>query len=99
MKYTEVDLDDYKGQYLVMLFYPWDFPYKKPIGLIEFSENMHRFSEINTNVVGISSDSHYTHKEFVKMSREDGGLGGINFPLIGDIDQRVSKAYGVHLNV
>jgi peroxiredoxin (alkyl hydroperoxide reductase subunit C) len=42
-EFTKVSLKDYKGKYLVMLFYPFDFTYVCPTELIAFSEAMPKF--------------------------------------------------------
>ena len=38
--FTQISLDDYKGKYVVLLFYPFDFTYVCPTELISFSENV-----------------------------------------------------------
>ena len=73
--FTTKSLSDYKGKYLVMLFYPFDFTYVCPTELIAYSESMPHFKEINTEVVGVSTDSHFTHLAWVKTPRTEGGLG------------------------
>src|SRR5437016_3243241 len=65
-KFVKLSLTDYLGKYVVLLFYPFDFTYVCPTELISFSDNIHRFREINAEVLGISTDSHYTHLAWVK---------------------------------
>jgi serine/threonine protein kinase len=48
-------------------------------------------------VLGISTDSVETHERWLRASPAEGGLGGLNFPLAGDVDGNASRAYGVYL--
>lgn len=52
------------------------------------------FTEINTQVIGISVDSKFTHLAWANTPRNHGGLGGVNFPLVSDITRHVSELYG-----
>merc|ERR1712087_329387 len=68
-KFTQVSLDDYKGKYLVLFFYPFDFTYVCPTELIAFSERLADFQKLNTSVLGVSVDSHFTHLAWLKLPR------------------------------
>ena len=94
-EFKTVSLDDYKGKYLVLVFYPFDFTYVCPTELIAFSENIKQFKDINAEVLGISTDSHFTHLAWIKTPRTEGGLGKIDYPLLADISKSLSKDYGV----
>ena len=94
-EFKTVSLDDYKGKYLVLVFYPFDFTYVCPTELISFSDNMSKFKEIGAEVLGISTDSHFTHLAWIKTPRTEGGLGKIDYPLLADISKHMSKDYGV----
>ena len=93
-EFTTVSLDDYKGKYLVMLFYPFDFTYVCPTELIAFSDAMPQFKELDVNVLGISTDSHFTHLAWIKTDRTKGGLGNMNYPLLADTSKDLSRNYG-----
>ena len=95
LEFTKLSLKDYKGKYLVLVFYPFDFTYVCPTELIAFSEAIGQFRAINTEVVGVSTDSHFTHLAWVKTARTEGGLGKIEYPLMADFSKEVSKNYGV----
>ena len=79
----------------MLLFYPFDFTYVCPTELVAFSEAMPLFKEVNAEVLGVSTDSHFTHLAWVKTPRNEGGLGSINYPLLADISKEVSRDYGV----
>ena len=74
-EFKTVSLSDYKGKYVVLVFYPFDFTYVCPTELISFSENLKKFEEIGATVLGISTDSHHTHLAWTKTPRTEGGLG------------------------
>ena len=95
LEFTKLSLKDYKGKYLVLVFYPFDFTYVCPTELIAFSEAIGQFRAINTEVVGVSTDSHFTHLAWVKTPRTEGGLGKIEYPLMADFSKEVSRNYGV----
>ena len=91
----EISLEDYKGKYLVMLFYPFDFTYVCPTEIIAFSDADADFKKLNAEVVAISVDSHFTHLAWTKTPRNQGGVGNLNFPLLSDLTKQVGKDYGV----
>ena len=94
-EFVDISLDDYQGKYLVLLFYPFDFTYVCPTELIAFSEATSQFSEINASVLGVSTDSHFTHLAWINTPRTEGGLGLIDYPLLADISKNMSRDYGV----
>ena len=94
-KFVKKSSEEYKGKYLVLLFYPFDFTYVCPTELIAFSENIKEFNELNTQVIGISTDSHFTHLAWIRTPRSQGGLERLSFPLLADISKKISSNYGV----
>ena len=94
-EFIDVSLKDYRGKYVVLLFYPFDFTYVCPTELIAFSEAQADFKEVNANVLGVSTDSHFTHLAWVNTPRTDGGLGQIEYPLLADISKDMSRNYNV----
>ena len=94
-EFQKISLADYKGKYVVLLFYPFDFTYVCPTELIAFSEAIQDFRGINAEVLGVSTDSHYTHLAWINTKRTEGGLGEINYPLLADISKSMSKSYNV----
>ncbi|KUF98250.1 Ras-related protein RABE1d [Phytophthora nicotianae] len=94
-KFEKVSLSDYKGKWLILFFYPFDFTFVCPTEIVSFSDSVDHFRSINAEVVAISTDSHHTHLAWVKTPRSEGGLGKMNIPLIADISKRISEDYGV----
>lgn len=88
-KFERVSLDDYKGKWLVLFFYPLDFTFVCPTEIIEFSKRVKEFEELKATVVGCSIDSVYSHLAWTKE------LGKLNYPLMSDITRDVSRDYGI----
>ena len=96
--FKDLTLDQFKGNYLVLFFYPLDFTFVCPTEILKFSEKAKAFRQIKCEVVGCSVDSVFSHAEYVKKPRKDGGLGDLDVPLISDIDKKISSDYGVLLD-
>jgi peroxiredoxin (alkyl hydroperoxide reductase subunit C) len=91
-----VTLEQYRGRWLVLLFYPRDFTFVCPTELVAFSEALPEFHELNAEVLAVSTDSAFVHDAWVGMPPEHGGLGSIHFPLGADVTHEVSTRYGVY---
>ena len=96
-EFSTLKLTDFVGKYLILLFYPLDFTFVCPTEIIAFSDRFKEFQDLNTEVVGISTDSQFTHLAWVNTPRKQGGLGSINLPLLSDLTHQISKDYGVYL--
>lgn len=94
-KFVKINSEEYKGKYTILIFYPFDFTYVCPTELIAFSDRVKEFKDHNAEIVGVSTDSHFTHLAWVKTPRSQGGVGKLNFPLLADISKKISKSFGV----
>ncbi|KAH9500089.1 Peroxiredoxin-2 [Bulinus truncatus] len=95
--FKEIKLADFKGKYLVLFFYPLDFTFVCPTEITAFSDNIEQFRKLDTAVVGVSTDSHFSHLAWINTPRKQGGLGGLKYPLLSDFNKIISKSYGVLL--
>ena len=95
--FKEVSLADYRGQYVLLFFYPLDFTFVCPTEIIAFSEAAAKFQEKNVQLLSCSIDSHFTHLAWRNTSRSAGGLGDIQFPMLADLDKKIAEQYGVLL--
>ncbi|CAG9833041.1 unnamed protein product [Diabrotica balteata] len=93
--FKDISLEDYKGQYVVLFFYPLDFTFVCPTEIIAFSDRFEEFKKINTAVVACSTDSQFSHLAWINTPRKQGGLGEMAIPLLSDKSGAVAKAYGV----
>lgn len=92
--FKTVKLSEYKGKWVVLFFYPLDFTFVCPTEIVSFSNKAEAFRKRNAEVIGASIDSHFVHKEWCKKSRDEGGLGDMEIPLLADVNKSVCKAYG-----
>lgn len=93
--FEQVSLKDYKGKYVVLFFYPLDFTFVCPTEITAFSDKASAFESANAQILGVSVDSKFSHLAWLNQSREEGGLGDINFPLVSDVTKEISRAYNV----
>ncbi|CAI2379677.1 unnamed protein product [Moneuplotes crassus] len=95
--FKEISLKDYKGKYLVLFFYPLDFTFVCPTEIVDYSKIASELRKSNCEVVGCSVDSHFTHRQWDLTPKEEGGLGGLDIPLLSDLTKSISEDYGVLL--
>lgn len=96
-EFKQVSLSDYKGQYVLLFFWPLDFTFVCPTEIIAFSDRNEEFAKLGVQVLGVSIDSHFTHLAWRNVPRPEGGLGEINYPLIADLNKEISRSYDVLL--
>ncbi|CAH8542700.1 unnamed protein product [Heterobilharzia americana] len=94
-EFRTISLNEYRGQYVLLLFYPLDFTFVCPTELIAFSERAADFKTRGCQVIACSTDSVYAHLAWTKLDRKSGGLGKMNIPMLSDTNLRISRAYGV----
>lgn len=88
-------LTDYLGKWLVLFFYPLDFTFVCPTEIRGFNSRIGEFNELNTEILGASTDSVFCHRAWIRTAVAEGGLGGLAYPLASDITKQVSRDYGV----
>jgi peroxiredoxin (alkyl hydroperoxide reductase subunit C) len=96
--FADLKLSSYRGKYVVLFFYPLDFTFVCPSEIVAFDAALAKFEEKNTQVLGVSVDSHYTHLAWKNTPRKQGGIGPIKYPLVSDLDKNISRAFGVLLD-
>ena len=86
---------DYRGKYVVLFFYPLDFTFVCPTEITAFSDRYDAFKALNTEVLGVSVDSQFSHLAWIQTERKQGGLGDIAYPLVADLKKEIASAYNV----
>eukprot|EP01025_Chloroclados_australasicus_P045176 TRINITY_DN492_c0_g1_i4.p1 TRINITY_DN492_c0_g1~~TRINITY_DN492_c0_g1_i4.p1 ORF type:complete len:238 (-),score=26.99 TRINITY_DN492_c0_g1_i4:30-743(-) len=95
-EFIEVKLSDYKDKkYVVLFFYPLDFTFVCPTEITAFSDAYSKFKELDTEVLGVSVDSQFTHLAWIQTDRKEGGVGDLNYPLVADLKREIATAYKV----
>ncbi|XP_053619479.1 peroxiredoxin-2-like [Plodia interpunctella] len=97
-EFNTLKLADFSGKYVVLFFYPLDFTFVCPTELIAFSDRARDFENINCQVIGVSTDSEFSHLAWINTPRKDGGLGKLEIPLLADYKKNISKDYDVLLD-
>lgn len=90
-------LSDYRGKYVVLFFYPLDFTFVCPSEIIAFDDKLDEFKKRGCEVIGVSVDSQFSHWAWKNTPRNQGGLGQVRFPIVADLNKKISKDYGVLL--
>lgn len=88
-------LSDYKGQYIILFFYPLDFTFVCPTELHAFSDRIADFESRNTKVIGVSIDSHFSHLAWLSTPKSKGGIEGVQYPIVSDLNKTISNDYDV----
>ena len=84
----EVNSKNFYGKNLVVFFYPKDDTPGGTMEVCKFRDNYSEIKKYNSNVVGISSDSVKSHKNFSKKFN-------VTYDLLSDYDNNVKKLFGV----
>ena len=93
--FEELSLADYRGKNVVLFFYPLDFTFVCPSEIIAFDNRVADFKERNTELIGVSVDSHFSHLAWRSTPRERGGIGNVQYPLVADLTKSISRDYDV----
>ncbi|PKI48257.1 hypothetical protein CRG98_031359 [Punica granatum] len=95
-EFIKVKLSEYIGKkYVILFFYPLDFTFVCPTEITAFSDRYGDFEKLNTEILGVSVDSVFSHLAWVQTDRKSGGLGDLKYPLISDVTKSISRSYGV----
>jgi len=87
-------LADYRGKWLVLFSHPADFTPVCTTEFIAFARRAEDFAALDTELLGLSIDSHYAHIAWVRSIKDSFGVD-IPFPIIADLDMKVAGAYGM----
>ena len=91
-------LSDYRGKYVILFFYPLDFTFVCPSEIIAFDKALDTFKAKNCDIIGVSIDSQFSHWAWKNTPVNQGGIGNIRYPLVADLDKKISRQYGVLLD-
>lgn len=94
-EFKDIKLSGYRGKYVVLFFYPLDFTFVCPTEITAFSDRYAEFKALNTEILGVSVDSQFSHLAWIQTDRKSGGIGDIHYPLVADLKKEISTAYNV----
>ena len=90
----QVSLADYKGKWLVVIFYPADFTFVCPTELEEAAEHYEEFKKLGAEVVSVSTDKVETHKAWHDVSE---AIKKVRYPMIADPSGKLCREFGIYL--
>lgn len=92
---NDFSLIHFRGKYVVLFFYPLDFTFVCPTELHAFQETLEEFEKRQAQVIGCSVDSCYSHLAWLNTPKHKGGIEGIDYPLISDLNKTIASDYDV----
>ena len=91
----EFSLKDFDGKYVFFFFYPLDFTFVCPTELHAFQAKLKDFEKRGAVVVACSVDSPFSHYAWLHTPKNKGGIEGIEYPIVSDLNKKISRDYGV----
>lgn len=82
-------------KHVLFFFYPMDFTFVCPTEIIAFQKRMEEFEKRNVAVVGCSTDSKFSHWAWLNTPQNKGGIEGVKYPLVADLDKTISANFDV----
>jgi peroxiredoxin (alkyl hydroperoxide reductase subunit C) len=90
---TRINLSDYKGKWLVFIFYPADFTFVCPTELEEMASLYKNFTGQGAEVFSVSRDTPYVHKAW---HDSDPRINMVEYPMLSDTTGELCKAFGTY---
>ena len=90
-----VKLADYKGKWLILLFYPLDFTGVCSTDLTHFSDRFDEIKGLGAEVLGVSTDSVHSHRAWLRAPKENNGIGDIKYPIASDPGGKLARQYNI----
>lgn len=84
-------------KYVVLFFYPFDFTFVCPTELHEFETRRGELEALGAEVIGCSIDSPHAHMAWLNTPKRQGGIQGVEYTLLADLNKTVAQAYDVLL--
>ncbi|MBL4819188.1 MAG: peroxiredoxin [Deltaproteobacteria bacterium] len=95
-EFDKISLSSFKDKkYVCLFFYPLDFTFVCPSEILSFSHRAKDFEARDTQIIGVSVDSKFSHHAWRNTPVGEGGIGPIEFPLVSDITKEIARDYGV----
>jgi len=91
----KISLHDFVGQYKLIFFYPLNFTFVCPTELHALQAHLADFKARNTQVLAVSVDSQYSHLSWLSTPKSNGGIQGVSYPLLSDLNKTIARDYGV----
>ncbi|MFN4173727.1 MAG: peroxiredoxin [Parachlamydiaceae bacterium] len=92
---NDFNLLQFHGMNIILFFYPLDFTFVCPTEMHAFQDHLADFEKRNTQVIACSVDSVYTHLAWLNTPRSKGGIAGVTYPILSDINKTICRDFDV----
>ena len=89
-----IKLSDYRGKWLVLIFYPADFTFICPTELEEAANYYEEFKKLGAEILSVSTDTVFVHKAWHDQSP---AIGKVQYPMVADPTGRLCRAFGTYI--
>jgi len=93
-KLKKIKLTDYKGKWLVLVFYPADFTFICPTELEELADYYKEFQKLDAEVLSVSTDTAFVHKAWHDKSK---AIAKIKYPMLADPTGKMCRLFGTYI--
>lgn len=90
----KVKLSDFKGKWVVLLFYPADFTFVCPTELEDAANSYGEFQKLNAEIISVSTDTVFVHKAWHDNSPS---IKKIKYPMAADPTGKLCKEFGTYI--
>lgn len=90
----KISLSEYRGKWLVLIFYPADFTFICPTELEEAADNYEEFKKQGAEVMSVSTDTAFVHKAWHDQSE---AIKKIRYPMLADPTGKLCRELGTYL--
>jgi peroxiredoxin (alkyl hydroperoxide reductase subunit C) len=91
----DFSLADFRGKYVVLFFYPLDFTFVCPTELHAFQDQLSEFEKRGAQLIGCSVDSCFSHVAWLSQPKSKGGILGVSYPIISDLNKTIARQFEV----
>ena len=89
-----IKLSNYRGKWVVLIFYPADFTFICPTELEEAANYYEDFKKLGAEIMSVSTDTVFVHKAWHDQSP---AIKKVKFPMLADPTGRLCRQFGTYL--
>lgn len=93
-KIKKVELSDYKGKWVVLIFYPANFTFVCPTELEDAQVHYDEVKKLGGEIISVSTDTAFAHKAWHDTSP---AIGKIKYPMLSDTTGNISRMFGTYI--
>ncbi len=93
-EFKQVRLEQFRGKWVILFFYPADFTFICPTELGDVADHYAEFQKMGAEVLSVSTDTHFVHKAWFDNSQT---IAKIKFPMVADPTGNICKSYGTYI--